>query len=124
MENNLPKKKPPTFKELVVPSIQSTNALTMNLKMKKVAEYFFWKFQIVFVERYNHYWLWNKSGEEVEYKIREKERKTRDAPRSKPQKKKKLSLKKLGRTQRIRSKVLERVAYDPKSVEKFGGIVE
>ena len=94
--NNIPKKKkPPTFKELVVPSIQSTNALTMNLKMKKVAEYFFWKFQIVFVERYNHYWLWNKSGEEVEYKIREKERKTRDAPRSEQQKKKKVSLKKL-----------------------------
>ena len=124
MGNNLPKKKPPTFKELVVPSIQSTNALTMNLKMKKVAEYFFWKFQIVFVERYNHYWLWNKSGEEVEYKIREKERKTRDAPRSKPQKKKKVSLKKLERTQRIRSEGLERIAYDPKSVEKFRGIVE
>ena len=124
MENNLPKKKPPTFKELVVSSIQSTNVLTMNLKMKKVAEYFFWKFQIVFVERYNHYWLWNKSGEEVEYKIREKERKTRDAPRSKPQKKKKASWKKLERTQRIRSEGLERVVYDPKSVEKFGGIVE
>ena len=124
MENNLPKKKPSTFRELVVPSIQSTNALTMNLKMKKVAEYFFWKFQIVFVERYNHYWLWNKSGEEVEYKIREKERKTRDAPRSKPQKKKKVSLKKLERTQRIRSEGLKRIAYDPKSVEKFRGIVE
>ena len=61
---------------------------------------------------------------EVEYKILEKERKTRDAPRSKPQKKKKVSLKKLERTQRIRSEGLERVAYDPKSVEKFGGIVE
>ena len=36
---------------------------------------------------YYHYWPWNKSGEEVEYKILEKERKTRDAPRSKPQKK-------------------------------------
>ena len=92
MENNLPKKKPPTFKELVVPSIQSTNALTMNLKMKKVAEYFFWKFQIVFVERYNHYWLWNKSGEEVEYKIREKKRKTRNAPLSKPHKKRRKCL--------------------------------
>ena len=84
-------------------------------------EYFFWKLQIVFVELYNHYWPWNKSGEEVENKIREKERKTRDAPRSKPQKKKKVSLKKLERTQRIRSEGLE---YDPKSVEKFGGIVE
>ena len=96
----------------------------MSLKTKKVPEYFFWKLQIVFVELYNHYWPWNKSGEEVEYKIREKERKTRDAPRSKPQKKKKVSLKKLERTQRIRSEGLERVVYDPKSVEKFGGIVE
>ena len=61
--------------------------LTMTVKSKKVPEYFFWKLQIVFVELYNHYWPWNKSGEEVEYKIREKERKTRDAPRSKPQKK-------------------------------------
>ena len=67
---------------------------------------------------------WNKNGEEVKYTVREKERKTRDAPRSKPQKKKKVSLKKLERTQRIRSEGLERVAYDPKSVEKFGGIVE
>ena len=89
MENNLPKKKPPTFKELVVPSIQSTNALTMNLKMKKVAEYFFWKFQIIFVERYNHYWLWNKDVEKVNYKLCEKERKTRDAVLSKPQKSRK-----------------------------------
>ena len=32
--------------------------------------------------------------------------------------------KKLEQTQRIRSEGLERVAYDPKSVEKFGGIVE
>ena len=39
-------------------------------------------------------------------------------------KKKKVSLKKLERTQRIRGEALERVAYDPKSVEKFGGIVE
>ena len=33
------------------------------------------------------YWPWNKNGEEVDYKIREKERKTRDALWSKPQKK-------------------------------------
>ena len=126
MENNLPKKKPPTFKELVVPSIQSTNALTMNLKMKKVAEYFFWKFQIVFVERYNHYWLWNKSGEEVEYSIRFARRsgKLEMLRGQNHKKKKKVSLKKLVRTQRIRSEGFERVAYDPKSVEKFGGIVE
>ena len=118
------KEKPPTFKELIVPSVQSTNALTMNLKTKKISEYFFWKLQIFLVELYNHYWTWNKKGEEVAYKIREKERKTRDAPRSKPEKKKKVSLKKLERTQRVRCEGLERVAYDPKSVKKFGGIVE
>ena len=96
----------------------------MDLKTKKVTIYFFWKFRILLAERYNHYWPWNKNGEEVAYKIHEKERNTRDAPRSKPEKKKKVSLKKLERTQRIRSEGLERVAYDPKSVEKFGGIVE
>ena len=124
LKNNLPKKKPPTFKELIVPSVQSTNALTMDLKTKKVPKCPFWKLQIFSVELYNHYWPWNKKGGEVAYKIREKERKTRDAPRSKPEKKKKVSLKKLERTQRVRSEGLERVAYDPKSVEKFGGIVE
>ena len=72
----------------------------------------------------NHYWPWNKNGEKVEYKTREKERKTRDAPRPKPEKRKKVSLKKLERTQIIRDKGLERVVYDPKSVEKFGGIVQ
>ena len=123
MKNNLPKKKPAKFKELVVPSVQSTNALTMDLKTKKVTIYFFWKFRILLAELYNHYWPWNKNGEEVAYKIREKERNTRDAPRSKPEKKKKVSLKKLERTQRTRSEGLERVAYDPKSVEKLGGIV-
>ena len=40
MKNNLPKKKPPKFKELIVPSVQSTNALTMDLKAKKVPIYF------------------------------------------------------------------------------------
>ena len=35
-------------------------------------------------------------------------------------KNKKVSLKKLERTQRIRSEGLERVAYDSKSIEKFG----
>ena len=38
--------------------------------------------------------------------------------------KKKVSLKKLERTQEIRSEGFAKVAYDPKSVEKFGGIVE
>ena len=70
-------------------------SLTKHLKTKKVPEYFFWKLQIVFAELYNHYYPWNKRDEEVEYKIREKERKTRDAPRSEQQKKKKVSLKKL-----------------------------
>ena len=39
-------------------------------------------------------------------------------------KQQKVSLKKLERTQRIRRERLEKVAYDPKSIEKFGGIVE
>ena len=64
----------------------------IQLSQKKVPEYFFWKLQIAFVEFYNHYWPWNKSGEKVEYKIREKERKTRDVPRSKPQKKRRKCL--------------------------------
>ena len=34
LKNNLPKKKPPTFKELIVPSVQPTNALIMDLKTK------------------------------------------------------------------------------------------
>ena len=104
--------------------LYSTNVLTMDLKTKKVSEYFFWKLQIFFAELYNHYWQWNKNGDDVEYKIREKEQKARDAPRSKPEKRKKASLKKRERIQRIRGKGLEKVAYDPKSVEKFGGIVE
>ena len=49
---------------------------------------------------------------------------TRDVPRSKTEKKKKVSLKKLERTQRVRGEGLERVAYDSKSVKKFGVIVE
>ena len=85
-------RKPPTFKELIVPSVQSTNALTMNLKTKKISEYFFWKLQIFLVELYNQYWPWNKNGEDVEYKIREKERKSLDAPLSKPEKKRRKSL--------------------------------
>ena len=65
-----------------------------------------------------------KKGEQVEYKIRENERNTRDASRSKPENKKKFSLKKLQRTQRFRGEGLESVVYDPKSLKKFGGIVE
>ena len=40
------------------------------------------------------------------------------------QKKKKVSLNKLKRTQRVLGEGLERVAYDPKSVKKFSGIKE
>ena len=76
------------------------------------------------VELTNHYWPWNEEGEEVDYKIVGKTRKNRDAPRSKAEKKKKVSLKKLERTQKTRGEGLDRVAYDAKSVEKFGGIVE
>ena len=104
--------------------LYSTNVLTMDLKTKKVSEYFFWKLQIFFAELYNHYWQWNKNGGEVEYKIREKEQKARDAPRSKPEKRKKASLKKREQIQRIRGKGLERVTYDPKRVEKLGGIIK
>ena len=38
-------------------------------------------------------------------------------------KRKKVSLKKWEQIQRIRGKGLERVTYDPKNVEKFGGII-
>ena len=71
----------------------------------------------------NHYWPWNEKGEEVKFKIRERPRKDRKAPRSKAQKKKKVKLTKLERTQRTRGSGLARVDYDPKSVLKFGGIV-
>ena len=57
-------------------------------------------------------------------KITERKRKSRAAPRSRPEKKKKPKLKNLERTHENRGAGLERVGYDPKSVEKFGGIVE
>ena len=82
------------------------------------------KTKSILAELYSHYWPWNKNGEEVDCNIREKERKTRDAMRSKIQKKQKVTLKKLERPQRIRGKELERVAYDPESVKNFGDIVE
>ena len=72
----------------------------------------FWKIQIVLVELYKHYWPWSKNSEKVHYKSHNKETKTRNA------------LKKVERTQRIPDEMLERVAYDPKSVEKTEGIVE
>lgn len=42
----------------------------------------------------------------------------------KARKKKRVSLKKLERIQRVRGEGLERDAYDPESVQKFWGIVE
>ena len=36
LKNILPKKIPPKYKTLVVPSVQSTNALTMYLRTNKV----------------------------------------------------------------------------------------
>ena len=74
-------------------------------------------------ELYIHY-PWNKNGEEADYNVREKERKTRDALRSKTPKKQKLTLKKLERAQKIRGEGVERVAYVPESVKKFRGITE
>ena len=55
----------------------------MDLKKKKICEYFFWKLRIVLVELYNNYWPWKKTGEEADpdHEICEKEWKTRDAPR-------------------------------------------
>ena len=52
-------------------------------------------------------------------KIREKDQKTPDAPRSKPEKRKKVFLKKREQIQRIRGEKFERVPYESKSVEKF-----
>ena len=74
-------------------------------------------------EMFNHFWPWNEKSEEVKYKFRERMRNDRSAPRSKPKPKEKISLKKLTRTHSVRDKGLDRVDYDPKSVEKFGGIV-
>ena len=126
LKNNLPKKKPPKYKTLVIPSIQSTNALTMDLKTKKVCcNAVFTRFnETILVELTNHYWPWNEEGEEVEYKIVDKARKNRDASRSKAEKKKKVFLKKLERTQKTRSEGLDRVAYNAKSVESFERSVE
>ena len=64
-----------------------------------------------------------QNAENVDYKIREKERKTWNPPKSK-QKKLKVTLKKLERTRRIRYEGLKKFLYDPKSVRKFVGIVE
>ena len=119
LKNNLPKKKPPKYKTLVIPSIQSTNALTMDLKTKKVCcNAVFTGFnETILVELTNHYWPWNEEGEIVDYKIVEKTREDRDAPRSKAEKKKRVSLVKLKQTQKTRSVGLARVVYDAKRVQ-------
>ena len=72
----------------------------------------------------NHYWSWNEKGEEVDYKITTRKRKSCDAPRSKPVSKKKSNLKKLERINEKRGAGIARIGYDPKSVEKFGEIVK
>ena len=72
----------------------------------------------------NHYWPWNEKGEEVDYKITTRKRKSCNAPRSKPVSKKKPKLKKLERINEKRGAGIARIGYHPKSVEKFGEIVE
>ena len=80
--------------------------------------------QLHWFELYNHYWPWNPQGEEVEYHITERKRKSRNAPRSKSESKKKPKLHKLERTHEKRGAGLERIGYDPKRVEIFWGVVE
>ena len=101
-------------------------ALTMNLKTKKVSEYVFWNLQIVLIELYSHYWWWNKNGVEVDYNIWLARRSGRlGMLRGQSHTKKQIVyLKKLEQTQRIRREGLEKVTYDPKSIEKFGYILE
>ena len=74
-------------------------------------------------EMSNHYWHWNEKSEEVKFKVRERKRKDRSAPRSKPKPKEKISLTKLTRTHNVRDEGLHMIDFDPKSVEKFGGVV-
>ena len=56
-------------------------------------------------------------------KLRERKREDRKAPMSNAKPKQKIKLKKLKRTQKVRSGGLKKTGYDPKSVEQFGGIV-
>jgi len=81
------------------------------------------RLQHVLLELYNHYWHWNEQGEEVMYKLTERKREGRKAPMSNAKPKQKIKLKKLKRTQRVRSGGLKKTGYDLKSVEHFGGIV-
>ena len=122
LKNNLPTKKPPKIKELIVPAVQSTHALTLDRETGKVYSFSRMRYRVAF-EMYNHYWPWNEESEEVKFKVRERKRKNRSAPRSHPKPKEKISLTKLERTQKIRGEGLNKISYDPKSDEKFGGIV-
>ena len=108
--------------ELIIPSLQSTHAFTLKRETGKVC-FFFQKENGLIFEIYNHYWPWNAEGEEVKFKLRERERKEQNAPRSDPKPKQKIKLTKLRRTHKVRSQRLYRTGYDPKSVDKFGGIV-
>ena len=80
---------------------------------------FCWALQALLAVKQKWWWSW------IQYKIREKERKTRDAPRSKPQKKEESVFEEVGAdTKNSERRAWEDRIYDPKSVEKFGGIVE
>ena len=56
-------------------------------------------FYDVLFELYNGYWPWNQQVEEVKYKLRERKREERKAPRSNAKPKQKIKLTKLKRTQ-------------------------
>ena len=55
------------------------------------------------------------------YKLRERKREDRKAPRSNAKPKEKIKLTKLKRTQKVRSGGLKKTGYDPKIVEQFWG---
>ena len=57
----------------------------------------------------------------MKYKLRERKREERKAPRSNAKPKQKIKLTKLKRTQKICGR--EKTGFDPKRGEEFGGIV-
>ena len=81
------------------------------------------RLQHVLLEPYNHYWPCNEQSEEVTYKLREQKQEDRKASKSNAKPKQKIKLKKLKRTQKVRSDGLKKTVYYPKSVEHFGGII-
>ena len=107
--------------------IQSTHALTMNCKTKKV--YFATQSSSDLIEQF---WLSlltitgrrTRKARKLTTRSSTRQGKIRNAPRSKAEKKKKVSLKKLKRTRKTRGEGLDRDDYDAKSVERIGGIVE